>query len=129
MQNEFECPQYFIVDSRVLRDENLSAFDVVLYSLLCGLANNSKNGCYSSNQYLSEFLNVSIRSVKYSLTRLKKFGYISVTLKNNNTRYIKTIFNLAIDFREKKLKELSQRKKIDIINFDWLNENIEEDLL
>lgn len=128
MQNEFECSQYFIVDSRVLQDENLSPFDMVLYTLICGLSNNSKNGCYSSNRYLSEFLNVSIRSVQASLTRLKKFGYISVTLKNNNTRFIKTVFNLAIDFREKKLKEISQRKKIDIIDFDWLNENVEEEI-
>lgn len=126
MQNDFKCAQYFIVDSRIMRDKNLSPSDVVLYSLLCGLSNNAKNCCYAPNRYLAEFLNISIRSVQNSLLKLQQYGYISVNIKNHNKRVIKTIFNLAIDFREKKLKELEKRGKKDLLDYDWLNDEIDE---
>lgn len=122
MQNEFKCAQYFIIDSRIMRDKNLSTCDIVLYSLLCGLSNNYKNCCYATNSYLAEFLNVSPRSIQNSLFRLKKYGYIVINIKNHNQRKIKTMFNLAIDFREKKLKELEKRGKKDLLDYDWLND-------
>lgn len=125
MQNDFKCAQYFIVDSRIMRDKNLSPTDVVLYSLLCGLSNNYKNCCYAPNSYLTDFLNISIRSVQNSLLKLQRHGYISITIENHNKRKIKTIFNLAIDFREKKLKELAKRDKKELIDYDWLNDEEE----
>lgn len=117
-------PNFCIVDMKVLQDKRLINFDVVLYSLISGLANNEKNYCYSGNDYLTEFLDVSEKTIQRSLNRLQKFGYIEVEIVNGKKRIIKTYFNIAFELREKKLEALNERaRKINLLDYDWLNEN------
>lgn len=135
MQNEelrpLSIPNYFVVDIKVLQDKRLIPFDVVLYSLISGLANNEKNCCYSGNLYISEFLGVTIRNIQKSLKRLEKLGYIKIEIIGGNKRTIKTYMNIALELREKKMRELNdrlkQRGKLDLVNYDWLNEEVQDD--
>lgn len=124
MKEKFDDnPQFFIVDYRVLKDNRLCPFDVVCYSAICGLANNKFNYCFATNQKLADILNCSTRNIQRALAVLKQTGYITIEIKNFNTRQIKTSLNLAIDLTNKKMEALQNRDKIEIIDYDWLNEN------
>lgn len=117
-------PSFCIIDMKVLQDKRLINFDVVLYSLISGLANNEKNCCYSGNDYLTEFLDVSEKTIQRSLKRLEEFGYVEIKIIGGNKRIIKTYLNIALELREKKLKDLEERaKKIELLEYDWLNDS------
>lgn len=117
-------PGYAIIDMKILQDKNLIPFDVVLYSVISGLANNDKNCCFCGNRYLTKILNCSERNIQKSLVRLKKYNYIEVKIVRGNYRIIKTYLNIALELREKKLKDLQERaRKLELMDYDWLNEN------
>ncbi len=116
-------PSFCIIDMKVLQDRRLTDFDVVLYSLISGLANNEKNCCYSGNDYLTEFLDVSEKTIQRSLKRLQQFGYIEVKIFKGNKRSIKTYINIALELREKKLQAIQERtRELKLLDYDWLNE-------
>ena len=57
------------------------------------LALNKSNGCFASNQYLADFMQLSVDSIKKHLRRLKAAGYIDIQ-GGNYSRYI--VLNKAI---------------------------------
>ena len=57
------------------------------------LALNKSNGCFASNQYLADFMQLSVDSIKKHLRRLKVAGYIDIQ-GGNYSRYI--VLNKAI---------------------------------
>ena len=76
----------FIITPRILfRDKNLSRTDIDVLSLIISLALN-KGYCYASNDYLKEYINSSERTINYSLSKLKKLGYIIVKYENSKRR-------------------------------------------
>mgnify|MGYP004508711305 CR=1 FL=1 len=67
----------FIITTRILfRDKNLSRIDIDVLNLIISLALN-KGDCYASNDYLKKYINASVRTINYSLSKLKKLGYIN----------------------------------------------------
>jgi len=81
----------FIITPRILfSDKNLTRTDIDLLSLIISLTLKS-NYCYASNKYLAEYINISIRTISDSLSRLRRLGYIKVRYENNNRRiYLNT---------------------------------------
>lgn len=57
------------------------------------LALNQSDGCFASNQYLADFMQLSVDSIKKHLRRLKAAGYIDIQ-GGNYSRYI--VLNKAI---------------------------------
>jgi biotin operon repressor len=52
--------------------------------------------CYMSNEYMAEFLGISIRQVSRNITTLKKIGWIEETAFDGRKRYLKSC--MRIDF-------------------------------
>src|SRR2546425_7990950 len=50
----------------------------------------NEHGCYASNRYFAEFFNMSTRQIANYVSTLKEKGFITVTVKNQNERVIRT---------------------------------------
>ena len=70
---------YVIIPGSILRDENLSMMQRMLYAKLLGLDNDK--GCYASNGYLADCLGVSKNHISKSISALERMGYISVEIR------------------------------------------------
>lgn len=76
----------FIITSWILfRDKNLSRTDIDVLSLIISLALKDEY-CYASNKYLTDYLNVSERTITYSLSKLKGLKYIFVKYEDNKRK-------------------------------------------
>ena len=92
----------FIITPRILfRDKNLSRTDIDVLSLIISLALN-KGYCYASNDYLKEYINSSERTINYSLSKLKKLGYIIVKYENSKRRIYLNIEKVPTKVAEEK---------------------------
>ena len=81
---------YMIITHSIYADKDLNDGAKLTYGLILSLS--QKNGlCYANNEYLSETLNKSIRTIQKHLEQLVSKGYITMTLYKNNYRLIKTI--------------------------------------
>jgi len=79
-----------IITHSIYADKDLNDGAKLTYGLILSLS--QKNGlCYANNEYLSETLNKSIRTIQKHLEQLVSKGYITMTLYKNNYRLIKTI--------------------------------------
>lgn len=93
-----EAGYYSIITHDVLYDDNLTANEKLLYACITGLTK-QKGYCYASNDYLSEKMNTSKRSVSRWLNNLEKKGYIKRKLvykedsKEVQERQIYTLLN------------------------------------
>ncbi len=74
---------FIAVPDIVLTDEYCSSTDKLVLGIINSLSKES-NYCFASNQYFSKILGVSIRTIKRSLSNLKKNNYIEV--KNINSK-------------------------------------------
>ena len=70
---------YVIIPGSILRDENLSMMQRMLYAKLLGLDNDK--GCYASNQYLAECFGYKRHTISKAISKLESLGYISVEIK------------------------------------------------
>jgi len=69
----------------LFNDRNLSKTDCSVLGLINSLT--LKNGyCYASNEYLTNYVKVSKRTISDSLSKIKRLKYIIVKYKNNNRR-------------------------------------------
>lgn len=76
----------FIMIPRILfRDKNLSKTDICLLSLIISLTFKEKY-CYASNEYLADAINVSVRTITASLSKLRLTNYINIKYVNKNRR-------------------------------------------
>lgn len=93
-----EAGFYSIITHDVLYDKNLTANEKLLFATITGLTK-QKGYCYASNDYLSEKLNTSKRSVSRWLNKLEEKRYIKRVLiygddnKEVKERQIYTTFN------------------------------------
>lgn len=67
--------------------DKLSIVDVAILSQLAYMKK-AFNELYPSNAFLSSKLNISVSSVKRSITKLLQYNYITVSIENNNKRII-----------------------------------------
>lgn len=63
-------------------------------------------GCYASNEYLSEFLGVSKQTISDSISKLKKLGFIKQVSFDGKTRRLQ-----VVDLNEIRRKDLPPKKK------------------
>ena len=76
----------FIVTPRILfSDKNLSRVDIDTLSLIISLALN-KGYCYATNDYLKDYLSSSVRTISYSLSKLRKLNYIIIEYENGKRK-------------------------------------------
>ena len=80
--------KYIKCYSRLLNDERLDKFDVILYGLVEYLSNNEKGFCTASNNTLASYLDCSRRTVIRSVNKLVEYDYLrrknSQTLNSKN---------------------------------------------
>ena len=93
--NENETPQHENVRAfkgvwipvEVWLCPELSAADKALYAEISSL--DGDEGCFASNDYLAEFLGLTIRSVQRSIVKLKEHGFICAKSFNGRTRVLR----------------------------------------
>ena len=88
---------FIAVPNIVLNDEVCSSTDKLILGIINSLSKEN-DYCFASNQYFSKTLNLSIRTIKRSISNLKKCKYIEVR-KINNKRviFIRPIMELTSD--------------------------------
>lgn len=81
----------FIITPRILfNDKNLSRTDIDVLSLIISLTLKN-NFCFASNNYLANYISISVRTITNSLSKLKRLKYIIIRYNNNNRRiYLNT---------------------------------------
>ena len=68
----------FIMKPRILlNDKNLTRTDTDILGLIISLAIRN-NYCYATNKYLSDYINVSERTICYSIKKFKELNYIFI---------------------------------------------------
>ena len=84
--NILKIKSQFIIIPRILfNDKGLSKTDILVLSLIISLALKDEY-CYASNKYLTDYLNVSERTITYSLSKLKRLKYIFVKCEDNKRK-------------------------------------------
>ena len=68
--------------------DQLSLMEKVLFVEINSLDN--ERGCFASNRYFATFFSVSDRQIRTYLSSLKEHGFVTVTVKNQNERVIRT---------------------------------------
>jgi hypothetical protein len=68
--------------------EQLSIMEKVLFVEIHSLDN--ERGCFASNAYFAEFFQVSARQIIRYLASLRKHGFVTVSVRNQNERVIRT---------------------------------------
>lgn len=104
----------------ILKNENLSDKEKILYSIILGLSIET-GYCYANNRYFSKILNITMGRVSKLISSLKNKGFIEVKLiyeegsKKINRRELRT---LVISNHPPSRKELYPmvKKNQDIIN-------------
>lgn len=104
---------FIVIESAVLLNENLKHSDKLLYGYIVAFSRIT-GYCYLSTKRLCELMGLKERQIRYCLSRLKKFNYITIDVIKNK-RLITPSINKFISDREKK-------NKIDLYDYDWLNE-------
>lgn len=76
----------FIIAPRILfNDKCLSNTDRVVLALIISLTLN-KGYCYATNEYLASYVNSSVRTISYSLSKLRSLKYIIIKYENKKRR-------------------------------------------
>ena len=142
--------KYIKCYSRLLNDERLDKFDVILYGLVEYLSNNEKGFCTASNNTLASYLDCSRRTVIRSVNKLVEYDYLrrknSQTLNSKNITHrelkpsdvdvtLKEIYKknyIKEIYKQNNIKELSNIKSSNkehekIENFDNEYNPLEDD--
>ena len=68
--------------------EELSLMEKVLFVEIHSLDN--ERGCFASNHYFAKFFDLSDRQIRTYLGSLRDKGFVTITVKNQNDRVIRT---------------------------------------
>jgi len=71
--------------------EGLTATEKVLWAEINSLYDESKDGCYASNEYLAEFMGVKERTVRDALCKFRQLGLIKDISFDGRQRVIKAL--------------------------------------
>jgi hypothetical protein len=85
--------------------EQLSIMEKVLFVEIHSLDN--ERGCFASNAYFAEFFQVSARQIIRYLASLRKHGFVTVSVRNQNERVIRT----AGKFRRVPMEDIRRLRK------------------
>ena len=109
--------KFIVLEYDVLDNDNLTNTEKLLYGYIVALSQNDRGFCFASTQILCELMRLKPRQLKYCLSSLKKYNYISIVIEKNK-RYITPTINKFIESRK---EENSQ--KVDLFDYNWLEED------
>lgn len=93
MNKEFNYPRDFKgvwIPKQVFLDERLNAIEKIILIEIDSLDAEDSEGCYASNEYLSNFCKCSMTKVSTSISKLIKLGYLYVSKNDGRKRYLKS---------------------------------------
>lgn len=93
MSKEFNYPRDFKgvwIPKQVFLDERLNAIEKIILIEIDSLDAEDSEGCYASNEYLSNFCKCSMTKVSTSISKLIKLGYLYVSKNDGRKRYLKS---------------------------------------
>ena len=109
-------PKYYIIEYNVFEDSELTSTDKLVYAIINNFRN-SVEFTYATNKYFARLLNLSERSIQYSLNNLKNKNYIEIYFINNK-RMIKSINSPnQNDLMQKKIEN---DENINFDDYNWL---------
>lgn len=77
--------------------------DILVYSIILSSTNDEKTQyCYYTNQSIAEKINLSINTIKRSISKLQKLNYIKIVIKDNNKREIYPLIDLRYNESDNK---------------------------
>lgn len=77
--------------------------DILVYSIILSSTNDEKTQyCYYTNQSIAEKINLSINTIKRSISKLQKLKYIKIVIKDNNKREIYPLIDLRYNESDNK---------------------------
>ncbi len=106
---------YVIIPGNLLRSNDLSMMQKLLYAKILGLDNDK--GCYASNQYFADCLGVTKDYISKAITDLKKKGYVRVDLNykpGSKEIESRTIRCMSDTYRMSVLEGIGQESKVNI---------------
>ena len=115
MSLEFDYPRDFkgiFIPKEIWLDDDLSAIEKIILSEIYSLDVEDSDGCYASNEYISNCFGLSKRSITRLLKELKDKEYIRIEYSKEHFRKIYT----NIDIKSKKID-------YEIFDYDWLNDD------
>lgn len=106
-------PNYYAILPAIIRyDKDLAPNAKLLYAEITCLCN-EKGYCWATNKYFSNLYSVSDRTIQNLLKQLIDKKYIRVQIIDNTNRKI---------FINDGTLSIKALKKIEIVDYDWLNE-------
>ena len=66
-----------ILDDSIVKSNKINSTEKLVYGVILSLANN-KGYCYASNDYISDKVNLSKRTITNAISELKRANYIRV---------------------------------------------------
>lgn len=76
------------IPAEIWLDENLTALEKIVWAEIDSL--DGDDGCYASNEYLSEFCQCSPTKVSKAISKLKSLGYVEQVSFDGRTRVLST---------------------------------------
>ena len=116
--------KFIVIETDVLECESLNNTDKILYGWIVALSQNNINGCHATTKTLCDLVGLKSRQIYYSISRLKKYNFISINkiqVDDKIIRFLKPTIQEFIEIREKENKKVS---KNELIEYDWLNEEM-----
>ena len=108
----------------ILEEKSLNLCEKVIYSIIDSYCQ-AYDICFISNKKLASTINVSELTIKRAIKHLKDKHYISTwKLKKDNKQYRAITTNKSIFEDKNELNKFKREihKKIELFDYDWLNE-------
>lgn len=118
MSKGFDYPRDFKgiwIPKEIWLDDDLNATDKIIFAEIDSLDVEDSDGCYASNEYLSNFCKCSITKVSTSISKLIDLGYVRVTKSDGRKRWLKTCLSkFESQNGENKKSEIQEMKERNI---------------
>lgn len=118
MDKGFDYPRDFKgiwIPKEIWLDDDLNATDKIIFAEIDSLDVEDSEGCYASNEYLSNFCKCSITKVSTSISKLIGLGYVRVAKSDGRKRWLKTsLSKFESQNDENKKSEIQEMKERNI---------------
>ncbi len=113
--SDFPKPRFtgIFIPVEILELKTLSFFAMLLLSWIDALYSEDHGGCFASNDYLAQKLNVEANTVAKELTNFRKMGLIEDVSFDGRTRVIKAKINDYVNKRQSKSAMDQSKSELD----------------